>query len=123
MRILRFVPFIVPVLVFVYACSDDDTSPFVDSVPDSGVADTSVITPAPGDAAAADAGPVAVAIAFAARVGDQPFACNQTFDHFGTTDASVQAGDLRFFVSEVKLLPANGGEAVPVSLSANEMQN
>lgn len=122
MRIfLRFLPFVVPVVV--YACSDDDTATTNDPVPDSGAAETSAVAPPPTEDAAVDAGPLAISLAFAARVGEQPFRCNETFDHFGTTDASVQPGDLRFFVSEVKLLRADGGEAVPVALVANEMQN
>ena len=59
--------------------------------------------------------PQKVALRFAAKLGDKPFACGQTFTNIGVTHATVTPTDLRFFVTHVKLLDAAGNET-PVAL-------
>ncbi len=64
-------------------------------------------------AAATEAQPVE--IRFQAMVGDQPFACGQSYDGIGTTGARITPADFRLYVSEVALIGADG-TAVPVTL-------
>ncbi len=52
-----------------------------------------------------------VTISFAAAVGDEPFACGTTFEDFGSGDGDFEARDLRFFVSEIELIDAEGAPA------------
>lgn len=56
-----------------------------------------------------------VAIQFAARVGDVPFACGETYPGIGTTKVDFRPGDMRFYVSRLRLVTADGSE-VPVEL-------
>jgi uncharacterized repeat protein (TIGR04052 family) len=56
-----------------------------------------------------------VAIHFAAKVGDQAFRCGQSYPDLGTTKSTFTPSDLRFYISEVRLLRA-GGEEVPLEL-------
>lgn len=56
-----------------------------------------------------------VTLEFRARVGDQPFACGERYPGVGATDTEVTPRDLRFFVSNVRLIDA-GGDEVPVEL-------
>jgi uncharacterized repeat protein (TIGR04052 family) len=56
-----------------------------------------------------------VALRFQAVVGEQPFACGQTYAGIGSTHSSIVPSDYRFYVSEVALLDAQG-RAVPVEL-------
>ncbi len=51
---------------------------------------------------------------FAARVGEEPFACGRTYSGQGAAGSAVQPRDLRFFVQEVRLI-AGDGEEVPLS--------
>jgi uncharacterized repeat protein (TIGR04052 family) len=59
-------------------------------------------------AQAAPKGTQSVAIRFAAVAGDAPVACGQPIAGLGTTNATAQLADLRFFVSDVKLIRADG---------------
>lgn len=59
-----------------------------------------------------------VDIEFAAMAGDQPVACGTPIEGLGTTAQTAQLKDLRFFVSEVKLI-TRAGKAVPVKLAKN----
>lgn len=59
-----------------------------------------------------------VDIRFTAVAGDQPVACGTPIEGLGTTAQPAQLQDLRFFVSEVKLI-TRGGKAVPVKLGKN----
>jgi uncharacterized repeat protein (TIGR04052 family) len=69
-----------------------------------------------GAAACGDDGPrEPVEIQFAGLVGDAPFACGETYAGMGATGVDFRAGDFRFFVSDVRLLTAEGRE-VPVQL-------
>ncbi|MEL6556447.1 MAG: MbnP family copper-binding protein [Cyanobacteria bacterium J06621_11] len=55
-----------------------------------------------------------VTIEFEGRVGDETFACNETY-RLGTADSEVAPLDFRLYVSEVALLDA-AGNAVPLVL-------
>jgi uncharacterized repeat protein (TIGR04052 family) len=56
-----------------------------------------------------------VHIRFAGRLGGRPFACGTRYSGISTKPVTVTPADLRFFVSEVALLDADG-KATPVSL-------
>jgi uncharacterized repeat protein (TIGR04052 family) len=56
-----------------------------------------------------------VAIHFAAKVGDKTFRCGQSYPDLGTTKSTFTPSDLRFYISEVRLLRADGQE-VPLEL-------
>ena len=62
-----------------------------------------------------------VDLKFAAVAGDQPVACGKTIPGLGMTSASAQLKDLRFYVSDVKLLRSDG-KAVPVKLRSSSFQ-
>lgn len=57
-----------------------------------------------------------ITIQFRAQVGEEEFACGQTYAAQGSADTEVTPRDLRFYVSEVRLVTAAGDE-VPVVLS------
>lgn len=57
-----------------------------------------------------------VAIRFAGMVGDQPFACGQSYQGVGARNSRITPSDFRFYVSDVELVDA-AGRAVPVSLA------
>lgn len=59
-----------------------------------------------------------VDIRFAAMAGDEPVACGTAIEGLGSTAQAAQLQDLRFFVSEVKLL-TRAGRAVPLELAKN----
>ena len=50
-----------------------------------------------------------VTINFAAQVGDEAFACGETYS-LGSADTPATAVDFRFYVSQVALLDADGNE-------------
>lgn len=54
---------------------------------------------------------------FAAMVGTEVAACGTTYDNVGTTDASAQIKDARMYVSNVRLMGADG--EVPLALDAD----
>lgn len=56
-----------------------------------------------------------VTIRFAGMVGDQPFACGETYQDVGTTHARVTPSDFRLLVSTVQLIDPSGGR-VPLQL-------
>ncbi len=68
-----------------------------------------------GDASG-PSGPQPVTVRFAAQVGDAAFACGQSYSGIGTTGSAVQVKDFRFFVSDLRMLRADGSE-VPVALT------
>lgn len=77
----------------------------------------SAISVLPLGAAAQDARKVT--IRFAAMVGNQPFACGQSYDGIGATGSRVTPSDFRFYVSGVELIDASG-KAVAVKLDQDE---
>lgn len=58
-----------------------------------------------------------IAIEFAAKVGDEDFACDTVYSGLGTTGADAEPQDLRFFVSNVRLIDGAGREE-PVAIEA-----
>jgi uncharacterized repeat protein (TIGR04052 family) len=56
-----------------------------------------------------------VRIAFDAQFAGKPFACGTTYDNVGSSHARVKPLDLRFFISQVELLTADGN-SVALSL-------
>lgn len=56
---------------------------------------------------------------FAATVGDQPFACGQSYSGIGTTASTITPTDFRLFVYNVELVRADG-TATPVTLDQDE---
>ncbi len=59
---------------------------------------------------------IPVSIRFAGTVGEQPLSCAQKYDGIGTTGSTIQIADLRFYISSVRLVRADGSE-VPVQLT------
>lgn len=100
------------------ACGDDDDQQGDDSEDGGGESDAA---PDGGDGEA-DAGSQPVAIQFAARIDGQPFACGQTYEGVGSTAAAYVAADFRFYIHDVALRPAGGGDPVPVALVEDESQ-
>jgi uncharacterized repeat protein (TIGR04052 family) len=68
------------------------------------------------DSSTGPTGPQDVTINFAAAVGAQAFACGQSYTNLGTTQATASATDFMLYVSDVRLLKADGSE-VPVTLT------
>ena len=56
-----------------------------------------------------------ITLQFVASVGDAPFACGEVYAGAGSSGASAEARDFRFFVHDVRLIDADGDE-VPVEL-------
>lgn len=98
------------VLLGALAIGCDDTSD-----PDGGAgADSAVAGDAGGDSDAGG-GDMPVTLTFAARVGSEDFACGTTYSGLGTTSMDAIGHDFRFYVSDVRLVTADGTEA-PVTL-------
>lgn len=57
-----------------------------------------------------DSGPRSVTIEFAAVAGTTPIDCSSNLADLGTTNATGTVKDLRFYISNVKLLKRGGGE-------------
>ena len=51
-----------------------------------------------------------ITLSFAARVGDEPFACGATYEDLGSTGVPAEPQDFRLFVSNVRLIDASGRE-------------
>lgn len=64
----------------------------------------------------------AVEVNFAAMSGTDPITCASTLTALGTTSASGALKDLRFYISNVKLVKADGAE-VALTLPANDDWN
>ena len=58
---------------------------------------------------------------FAARVGAEPFACNQQYTNFGAGNASIEPADFRAYVHNVRVVADNGSEFA-VTLDDNDFQ-
>lgn len=69
-----------------------------------------------------DAGPQDVSVSFAAVAGLTPVDCSTNLTGLGTTAASGGLRDLRFYISNVKLV-RDDGALVPLSLSATDNFN
>jgi len=73
-------------------------------------------TPALAQSTAAPNGTQLVTIRFEAAVGEQAFACGTRYDGIGITASTITASDFRFYVSNVRLIRADGAD-VPVALT------
>ena len=71
-------------------------------------------------ACATSAGPIGgdkpITISFDARVGDKPARCGETYAGVGTSKAAIFLQDFRIYVSNVRLVTADGAE-VPFALT------
>jgi uncharacterized repeat protein (TIGR04052 family) len=95
--------------MFVWACSDGaNTTP----AQDAGAQRDAQATLDGSTDATLQGSPVE--LLFEAKVGSEPFACGKTYQGVGTTNAEATAGDLRFFIHDVKL--TRGAEEVPLTL-------
>ncbi len=71
--------------------------------------------PAATEVPAAASMPQPITINFAMKVGDQDAACGKSYGELGTSGSPVEINDMRFYVSNVRLV--NGkGEETPVTL-------
>jgi uncharacterized repeat protein (TIGR04052 family) len=68
------------------------------------------------DSSTGPSGPQDISINFAAQVGSAAFTCGQAYPNLGTTNATASATDFMLYVSEVRLIDAQGNE-VPVTLT------
>jgi uncharacterized repeat protein (TIGR04052 family) len=55
-------------------------------------------------------------LSFRAKVGAQPFSCTATYAGIGTTASTIAPRDFKMYVSEIRLITADGAE-VPVQLT------
>ena len=69
-----------------------------------------------------DDGPQAVEIQFAAMAGNTAIGCGSTVTGLGSTAATGNVKDFRFYISQVKMVRADGVE-VPLTLPANDNWN
>ncbi len=69
-----------------------------------------------------DDGPQAVEIQFAATAGTTPVACGTTVKGLGVNGIDANIRDFRFYISQVKMIRADGVE-VPLTLAANDSWN
>src|SRR5690606_12699549 len=68
-------------------------------------------SPVPPGAPGEPSEPSAIALTFLAEIKGEPFACGRTFDGVGTSGSTIEPADLRFYVSEVRLVGEDGAEA------------
>jgi uncharacterized repeat protein (TIGR04052 family) len=61
-----------------------------------------------------------VEVKFAARVGDQPFACNKKFDNLGLKKTSAEFTDFKLFVRGLVLIDT-AGKRIPLTLEQDEL--
>lgn len=61
-----------------------------------------------------------VTLHFEATVGGEAFSCGSRYEGIGVTRSSITVGDLRFYVSAVRLIRDDGAD-VPVSLIADDL--
>ena len=60
-----------------------------------------------------------VAIDFEAWVGDEEFACGESYQEVGTSESTITPTDFRFYVSDVALIDEDGN-AVPLELEQDD---
>lgn len=109
-------------LVLMAACGDDAFTersdagalPAADAAP---ALPLDAATPPPTDAATDAPSAPNTTLTFAARVGAQAFACDKTYD-LGSPSITVEPKDFRLYVSEIRLVRADGSEA-PLALVAD----
>jgi uncharacterized repeat protein (TIGR04052 family) len=113
------------------ACGDDDGDTDT-GVPDTGIPDSSVDSDVPdgsddtgtGDSSMGDGGDggstMSVTLNFAAKVGDEDFACGGSYDNIGTTDSTITVVEYRFYVHDVRLVN-DSDEEVPLTIENDGM--
>ena len=69
-----------------------------------------------------DDGPKAVELQCAAMAGNTAIGCGSTVTGLGSTAATGNVKDFRFYISQVKMVRADGVE-VPLTLTANDSWN
>ena len=109
-------------LAWLDACGGDSTGAGAAEGPDASTSTTDASSP-PEGGASDGAASQPIELKFEGRVGAEPFSCTRSYDGFGTSNATVLPGDLRFFVHDVVLLRATTHEEVPVVLATNAWQN
>lgn len=88
----------------------------------SGIADSNTANNAvTSTAVVAAALPVPIEIEFAAVAGSQNIKCGDKITNLGTTSATAELRDLRFYVSGIHVMDANDNE-IPVTLSSSDWQ-
>jgi len=87
---------------FLGACGDNTEG----NTPDAKEADAPV-----------DSGPLAVDIPFLAQIAGVDFACGQTYDNVGSTDATYKGTDFRLYLHDIRLLSDTGETAVELTPS------
>jgi uncharacterized repeat protein (TIGR04052 family) len=80
------------------------------------VASVFALTACASDTPTGPSGPQDITVNFDARVGTAAFACGQSYPNIGTTNATASATDFMLYVSEVRLLDAQGNET-PITLT------
>jgi uncharacterized repeat protein (TIGR04052 family) len=68
-----------------------------------------------------DTGPQAIDIDFAARIGDVPFACNQTYTGVGSAASAYKGTDFRLYLHDVRLI--SGTDEVAIDLEESDFQH
>ncbi len=58
-------------------------------------------------------------IRFLGQVNGQPFECGKSYSNVGTTNSTIMPSDFRMFISDVKLIDANG-KTVPLELTQDK---
>ncbi|MEZ4365994.1 MAG: metallo-mystery pair system four-Cys motif protein [Kofleriaceae bacterium] len=96
------------------ACGEDEHHDH-DHTPDAAETPDSAPTP--------DAGAQAVSLAFAGEIGGRPFACGSTYFEVGSASSAWVATDFRLYLSDIELIPAGGGDGVPLTLDVGDFQN
>lgn len=71
----------------------------------------------------AAAGGQAIEINFEARVGDKPFKCGERYEDVGISKATILPQDFRLYVSDVRLLTAEGKETSLLLTPDNNWQS
>lgn len=75
-----------------------------------------------GDDTPAESGPRQVSIQFAAKAGQNAIDCNTPIAALGTGAIGAELSDLRFYVSELALIKADGSTE-PLTLAGNDWQH
>jgi len=119
-------------LALTAGCSDDDGGTDTGTT-DTGTTDTSTTDTSTGDTGT-DTGPgdtgtgdamdggatTDVTVTFAAKVGDEAFACGGAYSNIGTADSDITANDFRFYVHDVRLVN-DADEEVTVTIETDGM--
>lgn len=92
--------------------ADSDSTAAADSTSGDGESSSTGVT-----------GDLDAEIQFAVRVGDTDAACGMTYDNVGSSDATIGFFDLRFYVSNVRLVDGDGAQTPLVLTDDDEWQS